>query len=243
MAFIAAGNIILEYVISGAAVARSWTSYFATLCNHEPQDFRIIAHNLSPNYNQLDPIAVVVIAVICVLAVYSVKGSSRLNYFSSIVHLLIIVFIVIAGLFHANKTNLTNFTPYGPRGIFQASAVLFFAYVGFDAVSTMAEETKNPARDIPIGLIGSMTICTFAYCVMSFTLCLMVPYSKIDKDAPFTLAFQQVLSFFYVFWFFFIEYIMCCVLVVEDPQYVIDVDQASGCTTLYLVVEALGCVI
>ncbi|KNA05799.1 hypothetical protein SOVF_187000 [Spinacia oleracea] len=192
MAFIAAGNIILEYVISGAAVARSWTSYFATLCNHKPDDFRIIAHNLSANYNHLDPIAVVVIGIICVVAVISVKGSSRLNYFSSIVHICIIIFIVIAGLTHADTNNLAPFTPFGPRGIFQASAVLFFAYVGFDAVSTMAEETKNPGRDIPIGLIGSMAIVTIAYCLMSLTLCLMQPYHQIDRDAPFTMAFEKV---------------------------------------------------
>lgn len=194
MAFIAAGNIILEYVISGAAVARSWTSYFATLCNQEPQTFRITAHNLSPDYSHLDPIAVVVIIVICIVSVYSVKGSSRLNYVSSIIHVIIIIFIIIAGLTHADTKNLAYFAtePNGFRGIFQASAVLFFAYVGFDAVSTMAEETKNPGKDIPIGLIGSMTIVTFAYCVMALTLCLMVPYNQIDKDAPFTLAFEKV---------------------------------------------------
>ncbi len=77
MAFIAAGNILLEYVIGGAAVARSWTSYFATLCNHQPVDFRIIATHLKEDYNQLDPIAVAVIAIICILAVFSTKGSSR----------------------------------------------------------------------------------------------------------------------------------------------------------------------
>lgn len=192
MAFIAAGNIILEYVISGAAVARSWTSYFATLCNHKPEDFRFTVHQLSPNYSHLDPIAVVVIAAICIFAVYSVKGSSRLNYVSSIVHVVIIVFIIVAGLTHADTKNLTPFVPYGPSGIFQASAVLFFAYVGFDAVSTMAEETKNPGRDIPIGLVGSMALVTVAYCLMALTLCMMQPYSQIDKDAPFTLAFEQV---------------------------------------------------
>ncbi|GKV32079.1 hypothetical protein SLEP1_g40710 [Rubroshorea leprosula] len=73
-----------------------------------------------------------------------------------------------------------------------SSAVLFFAYLGFDSVSTMAEETKNPARDIPIGLVGSMTITTAAYCLLAITLCLMQPYQQIDKDAPFSAAFQAV---------------------------------------------------
>ncbi|XP_062095376.1 cationic amino acid transporter 1-like [Humulus lupulus] len=193
VAFIAAGNILLEYVIGGAAVARSWTSYFATLCNHKPDEFRINAVGaLSENYGHLDPIAVVVMAFICVLAVLSTKGSSRLNYVASIVHVLVILFIIIAGLTKANFDNYTPFAPFGPRGVFKASAVLFFAYVGFDAVSTMAEETKNPGKDIPIGLVGSMLITTVVYCLLAITLCLMVPYQLIDEDAPFSIAFETV---------------------------------------------------
>ncbi|KAK1645719.1 hypothetical protein QYE76_063524 [Lolium multiflorum] len=86
---------------------------------------------------------------------------------------------------------MRDFTPFGARGIFAASAVLFFAYIGFDAVSTMAEETKNLARDIPIGLVGSMAITTGLYCILAVTLCLMVPFADIDKDAPFSVAFSQ----------------------------------------------------
>ncbi|KAL5977393.1 catalase A [Asimina triloba] len=192
MAFIAAGNILLEYMIGGAAVARAWTSYFATLLNHNPDDFRIHASSLADGYNQLDPIAVVVIAAVCVLAVFSTKGTSRFNYIASIVHMAVILFIIIAGLSKADIKNYRNFTPYGTRGIFKASAVLFFAYVGFDAVSTMAEETKNPARDIPIGLVGAMSITTLIYCLLAVTLCLMQDYSTIDKDAPFSKAFEVV---------------------------------------------------
>lgn len=190
MAFIAAGNILLEYVIGGAAVARSWTSYFATLCNKLPEDFRITAHSLAKDYNQLDPIAVGVIAIICVLAVLSTKGSSRFNVVASVIHVVVILFIIIAGLFKADTKNYSDFAPHGARGIFTASAVLFFAYVGFDAVSTMAEETKNPGRDIPIGLVGSMLITTIAYCLLSITLCLMQRYDTINIDAPFSVAFQ-----------------------------------------------------
>ncbi|XP_057470755.1 cationic amino acid transporter 1 [Actinidia eriantha] len=192
VAFIAAGNILLEYVIGGAAVARSWTSYFATLCNREPNDFRIHAHGLTEGYNYLDPIAIGVIIFICIIAVLSTKGSSRLNYIASIVHVVVILFIIIAGLIKSDTKNYDDFVPNGARGIFKASAVLFFAYVGFDAVSTMAEETKNPARDIPIGLVGSMVITTTLYCLMAITLCLMQPYKSINVDAPFSVAFQAV---------------------------------------------------
>ncbi|RWW85165.1 hypothetical protein BHE74_00006187 [Ensete ventricosum] len=192
VAFIAAGNILLEYVIGGAAVARSWTSYFATLLNHHPNDFRIHAIGLNPDYSRLDPIAVVVIALVCLAAVFSTKATSRFNYVASIIHLAIIVFIIIAGLTQANPKNLSDFTPFGVRGIFSASAVLFFAYVGFDAVSTMAEETQNPAKDIPLGLVGAMIITTGCYCLLAVTLCLMQPYSQIDPDAPFSVAFEAI---------------------------------------------------
>lgn len=192
IAFIAAGNILLEYVIGGAAVARSWTSYFATLCNHDPDDFRIIVHSLADDYSHLDPIAVVVSCVICVLAVMSTKGSSRFNYLTSIIHVGTIIFIIVAGLAKADINNYSSFVPNGPRGIFVSSAVVFFAYVGFDAVSTMAEETKDPARDIPIGLVGSMIIIALAYCLLSATLCLMVPYKQLDPDAAFSVAFEYV---------------------------------------------------
>ncbi|KAF4379359.1 hypothetical protein F8388_013577 [Cannabis sativa] len=192
VAFIAAGNIILEYIIGAAAVARSWTSYFATLCNHNPNDFRIKLHSLSEDYSHLDPIAVLVLAIICLIACLSTKGSSRLNYVASIVHIVVILFIIIAGLTNSNTANYTPFAPFGPRGIFKASAVIFFAYLGFDSVATMAEETKNPGRDIPIGLVGSMVITTVLYCLLSLTICLMQPYQQIDKDAPFSVAFEAV---------------------------------------------------
>lgn len=192
IAFIGAGNILLEYVIGGAAVARSWTSYLATLCGKEPEQFRVHVSSLNEDYSHLDPIAVVVIIIICALVVKSTKGSSRLNYIASVFHLFIIAFIIITGLIKANTSNYSPFMPYGVRGIFASSAVLYFAYVGFDAVATLAEETKNPARDIPIGLVGSMVIITTLYCLMAMTLCLMQPYKTIDPDAPFSKAFTAV---------------------------------------------------
>ncbi|KAL8130321.1 hypothetical protein V2J09_019476 [Rumex salicifolius] len=194
VAYIAAGNILLEYIIGSAAVARSFTSYLATLFNRSPDSFRIHVQGtgLGEDYSHLDPVAVGVIAIICVLAVLSIKGSSRLNYVATVLHVAILLFIIVAGLVKADTKNYTPFAPYSPHGIFQASAVLYFAYVGFDAVSTMAEETKNPGRDIPIGLVGSMVITTVLYCVMAVVLCLMQPYTELDADAPYSVAFERV---------------------------------------------------
>ncbi|KAJ4837841.1 catalase A [Turnera subulata] len=192
VAFIAAGNILFEYVVSGASVARSWTSYFATLCNHEPNGFRIYASSLAENYNHLDPIAVAISILICVGACWSIKGSSRFNSINSIIHLVVLAFILVAGLTKANVENFEPLAPFGVRGVFQASGILFFAYIGFDGVATLAEEIKNPGRDIPVGLIGSMVIVIVTYCSLAATLSLMQPYNTIDPDAPFTLAFEVV---------------------------------------------------
>ncbi|XP_074327824.1 cationic amino acid transporter 1-like isoform X1 [Apium graveolens] len=89
VAFIAAGNIILEYIIGGAAVTRSWTSYLATLCNQDLDDFRIYASALADDYNHLDPVAIGIIIIVCLFTVFSTKGSSRLNYIASCVHVII----------------------------------------------------------------------------------------------------------------------------------------------------------
>ncbi|KAH0698667.1 hypothetical protein KY284_012882 [Solanum tuberosum] len=96
-----------------------------------------------------------------------------------------LLFIIIAGLIHADKNNFTPFMPFGPCGVFKSSVVLFFAYIGFDVVSTMAEKTKNPGKDIPIGLVGSILLTTALYCARASVLCIMQPYKIIDINAPF----------------------------------------------------------
>ncbi|KAJ8545299.1 hypothetical protein K7X08_017882 [Anisodus acutangulus] len=192
IAFIAAGNILFEYIVAGASVARSWTSYFATLCNHKPDDFRINVSSLAEGYNHLDPIAIVVSMVICVGASLSMKGSSRFNSVMTILHVIVMVFILVVGLTQANLANYSNFAPYGARGVLKAAAMLFFAYVGFDGVATLGEEVKNPGRDIPVGLIGSMVVTIIIYCLLAATLSLMQPFNQVDINAPFTIAFQAV---------------------------------------------------
>ncbi|XVE48515.1 hypothetical protein DITRI_Ditri01bG0008000 [Diplodiscus trichospermus] len=192
VAFIAAGNILFEYVVACASMGRSWTSYFATLCNGDPNSFRIHVSSFVPEYSYLDPIAVVVLIITCIIASVSIKGSSRFNAVTTIIHLLLLLFILITGLTKANPSNFSNFAPNGIRGILKASSILFFAYVGFDGVATLGEETKNPARDVPIGLIGSMVVVITVYCLLASTLCLMQPYYQLDVNAPFTIAFQTV---------------------------------------------------
>ena len=172
-AFIAAANLILESVIGTAAVARSWTSYLASLINKPASALRIHAPGLAEGYDELDPIAVVVIAVTATLAMLTAKGTSRVNWVASAVHVVVIAFVIVAGFIHANPANLRPFMPHGVPGVFRAAAIVYFAYGGFDNIATMAEETKNPSRDIPLGLLGSMSVITAIYCIMALVLSMM----------------------------------------------------------------------
>ena len=140
----------------------------------------------------MDPIAVRILFITSIVAIKSTKATSRIKYIAYTVHIVVLLFIIIARLTHAEASNLSYFLPYGVEGVFSATAALFFAYIGFDAVATMAEETKNPAKDIPIGLVGFMVVIITAYCVMALTLCLMQNYGDIDPDAAFSVVFEKV---------------------------------------------------
>lgn len=190
-AFITAGNIILESIVGSAAVARAWTSYFTTLLNREPNSLRIHT-SLREGYNLLDPIAVGVLAIAATIAIISTRKTSVFNWIASAINTTVILFVIIAGFAHADTSNLKPFLPFGTEGIFKAAAVVYFAYGGFDSIATMAEETKNPPRDIPIGLLGSMSIITIIYCLMALSLCVMQPYTDIDPHAAYSVAFQRV---------------------------------------------------
>ncbi|KMT10091.1 hypothetical protein BVRB_5g118540 [Beta vulgaris subsp. vulgaris] len=191
VAFIAAANILLEGIVGSAAVARGWTSYFTTLLNREPNSLRFHT-NLAKGFNLLDPIAVGVLIIASTLAILSTKKTSIFNWIASAVNTVVIIFVIIAGFSHGKTSNLTPFLPFGVKGIFQAAAVVYFAYGGFDTIANLAEETRNPAIDIPIGLLGSMSCIIVIYCLMALSLSMMQPYTKIDPDAAYSIAFQSV---------------------------------------------------
>ncbi|KAJ8549829.1 hypothetical protein K7X08_033536 [Anisodus acutangulus] len=190
-AFITAGNIILGSVAGNAAVARAWTSYFTTLLNHHPNSLRIHT-NLTDGFNLLDPIAVAVIVFTSVIAISSTKRTSFFNWIASALNMVVIFFVIVTGFAHAKTSNLTPFMPHGAKGIFVAAAIVYFAYGGFDNIATMAEETKNPSKDIPLGLLGSMSIITVIYCLMALSLSMMQKYTDIDPNAAYSVAFQSV---------------------------------------------------
>ncbi|KAM0882294.1 hypothetical protein ACQ4PT_032399 [Festuca glaucescens] len=192
--------VVLSYVVAGVSAMLSVLCYaeFAVEIpvaggSFAPASaFRMRAPWVAEGYDELDLIASAVIVATATMAMLSTKGSSRVNWVASAVHLLVLAFIIVAGFLHAKPSNLTPFVPYGVPGVFRATAVVYFAYGGFDSIANMAEETKNPSRDIPLGLIGSMSVITAIYCTMALVLSMLQPYTAIDRNAAFSVAFGAV---------------------------------------------------
>ncbi|KAK3133869.1 hypothetical protein QOZ80_6AG0542150 [Eleusine coracana subsp. coracana] len=190
-AFLAAGNILLEAVVGAAGLGRSWTSYLAALIGRDADALRIHVPALADGFNLLDPIAVVVLIATSSLAVSGARLTSTINSWAYAVGIAIIAFVLAVGFSHLDPTNLTtpSFFPFGAAGVFRAAAVVYWSYTGFDMVATMAEETKDPGRDVPLGLISSMSAITVVYCAMSLALVGMQRYTEIDANAAYGVAF------------------------------------------------------
>lgn len=192
IAFIAAGNILLEAVVGAAGLGRSWSSYFASMIKTDSDFLRIPVNSLANGFNLLDPIAVIILLVANSIAMAGTSKTSCLNWISSIISFMVIVFIIIVGFLHSKSSNLVPFIPYGAEGVFQAASVVYWSYTGFDLVATMAEETKNPSKDIPLGLVGSMSVITVIYCLMALALTMMQKYTEIDVNASYSVAFEKI---------------------------------------------------
>lgn len=192
IAFIAAGNILLEGLVGAAGLGRSWSSYLASIFSSNPDFLRFRINSFAEGFNVLDPLAVLILLVVNGIAMTGTKHSSVLNWVSSIFGAAVIVFIIIFGFIRGKTENLVPFFPYGVEGVFTAAAVVYWSYTGFDMVANMAEEVKKPSRDIPIGLVGSMSLITVVYCLMSLVLVMMVKYTEVDRNAPYSVVFERI---------------------------------------------------
>jgi len=187
LAWITVTNLIFEYVLANAAVIRGFAPYFGSLCNQGPDFFLYEWKG-----NIIDWWAFGWCLVLTVLLILGTKESATFNTVITIVHVILVVFIIIAGLTKSNKDNAQPFFPFEVKGIFNGASIVFFSYIGFDAVATSAEEVRNPSRDMPIGILGALCIVTACYMLMSTALVTMVPLSMIDTGAPFSEAFAAV---------------------------------------------------
>jgi APA family basic amino acid/polyamine antiporter len=167
-------DLILEYAVGSMTVAIGWSGYFQRILAgfglHLP-----VWMSAAPPAGIINLPAVVIVGLITVLLVIGVRESARFNAIMVAIKTAAVLFFIAAGAAYVDPGNWSPFAPYGWSGIMAAGAVVFFAYIGFDAVSTTAEEARNPQRDLPIGIIASLVICTVLYIAVAAILTGIVP--------------------------------------------------------------------
>src|SRR5438270_923986 len=210
VAWVIGWDLILEYAVGNMAVAVGWSGYFVKLCGSLfglkfplwlVSDYRTASSLLSTGGDALNdfssttlpviaghPIAVdlpalLIVAAVTVLLIYGIRESARTNTTIVIIKVAVVVFVIAFGAFLVHPTNWHPFLPNGFGGMMSGAAIVFFAFIGFDAVSTTAEETKNPQRDMPIGIIASLIICTLLYVLMAAVLTGMRKYTIYFGDS------------------------------------------------------------
>ena len=180
-------DLILEYAVGSMTVAIGWSGYFQRILAgfglHLPV-WMSAAPTAAPGAVINLP-AIVIVLIITAILVIGVRESARFNAIMVSIKLAAILFFIVVGARYVKPANWAPFAPYGWSGIMAAAAVVFFAYIGFDAVSTTAEEAKNPKRDLPIGIIASLLICTALYLAVAGILCGIIPVTELKNDAKF----------------------------------------------------------
>jgi APA family basic amino acid/polyamine antiporter len=212
VAWIIGWDLILEYAVGNVAVAISWGDYFNTLLRGFGIDlpawlttgYRTALLSSVPEVHGMlqtaprlfgVPILINVPAFAIVMAITwlllrGVRESARANNIMVVIKLLALGLFVAVGATHINSANYTPFAPNGFTGIHQGAAIVFFAYIGFDAISTAAEETRDPQRNLPIGILGGLAVCTVIYVIVGAVLTGMVPYTQLAVADPLAHALQ-----------------------------------------------------
>ena len=209
MAWIIGWDLILEYLFAASTVAVGWSKHFIPFMKdffgiqlpehfcRAPLDY--VDGKMIATENFINVPAILLIWVITALLVVGIKESVRFNNVMVAIKVVIILVVIALGWGYVNPDNLTPFIPentgelgkFGWSGILKGAGVIFFAYIGFDAVSTAAQETKNPQKDLIWGMIGSLVICGILFVAMSVVLCGMVDYRELRVDAPVVYALEK----------------------------------------------------
>ncbi len=213
VAWIIGWDLILEYAVGNVAVAISWGDYFNSLLHSFGVNLPTFlttgyrtallspdpaVHGLLQSAPHIAGIpllvnvpAFAIVGAITWLLLLGVRESATANNVMVTIKLLVLALFIIAGLTHIDTANYHPFAPNGFRGIHQGAAIVFFAYIGFDCISTAAEETKNPQRNLPIGILGGLAICTVIYVIVGAVLTGMVPYTKLGVADPLAAALSS----------------------------------------------------
>lgn len=194
IAWILGWDLILEYGLASSAVASGWSGYFQGLLAgfgiHFP---KALTSAYDPaNGTFVDVPAIIIVFVITLLLTQGVKKSARFNTIMVIIKLAVVLLFIGVGAWYVKPSNWTPFMPFGFSGVTTGAATVFFAYIGFDAVSTAAEEVKNPQKNMPIGIIASLIVCTVLYIIVSAILTGIVPYQQLDVKNPVSFALNYI---------------------------------------------------
>jgi APA family basic amino acid/polyamine antiporter len=186
--------MILEYAFSISAVAVGWSGYVGTLFANAGSPLPAALSNpYGVGGGLVNLPAVFIILCVTALLITGVRGSAMINNIIVLVKIGVILLFLFLGASHINAANYTPFAPYGWNGVLTGAAIVFFAFIGFDAVTTAAEETDNPRRSIPLGIIGSAVIVMILYVAVAGVLTGIVPYtSLIDNNAPISSALTAI---------------------------------------------------
>src|SRR5882724_10376764 len=209
LAWIIGWNLVLEYMAAASTVAVGWSGYFVELLSQMgiiiPKAFSSAPiamtsfEDISLTGSFLNLPAMAVVAIATTLLVIGIRASAQFNGVMVAIKLVIVVLVIAFGLPLIKTVNLTPFVPpntgtwgqFGWSGVLGATGVIFFAYIGFDAVSVAAQEARNPKRDIPIGILGSLLICTVLYILMSLTMTGLAPYTMLNVPHPVFVAIHN----------------------------------------------------
>jgi len=192
-AWVIGWDLILEYAFAIGAVAIGWSGYFANIMTNLGFALPVALVKAPYEGGIINLPAMAIIALVTWINIMGVRQSSAVNNVIVAIKLVVVLLFIALGFGHVNPANWDPFMPYGWSGVFSGASVIFFAYIGFDAVSTAAEEVKNPQKDLPRGIILSLIICTVLYIIVSGILTGMVPYLDFKgQAAPVAFALQQV---------------------------------------------------
>ena len=209
IAWIIGWALILEYAAGAAVVAISWSAYVVSFLHgfHIDLPAMFVASQWQPTqladgtevYGWINLPAVIIVVLLTLLLIVGVDKSAKVNAVLVFIKVAVVLLFIGVGFGYIDYQNYEPFIPentgvfgeFGWSGIMRAAGIVFLAYIGFDAVSTMAQEVKNPQRDLPIGIIGSLVICTVLYVLFALVMVGLIPYPQLNVSAPVAAAINQ----------------------------------------------------
>jgi basic amino acid/polyamine antiporter, APA family len=188
-------DLLLEYGLATSAVSVGWSGYFQSLIGgfgiHLPTALTAAPGAIPGVQTVMNLPAMLIMLILTAMLSWGARESARINSIMVVIKISVVLLFIFVGVRHVQPVNWQPFMPFGVSGTMSAAALVFFAFIGFDAVTSAAEEVKRPERDLPIGIIGSLVVCTILYVVVSAIMTGIVPYKNFaGVDHPVSLALQ-----------------------------------------------------